>query len=129
MQELQEVSKASVYGQVFHLQKPDYSRDVTEASAEAFVLVGLTSSLGNNHESRLLTEIWRELAPIFGDVKFCEMKADLCIEGYPEHNTPTILIYRAGDIKKQVVTFRELRSDRTSSRGSFSGPLLGPLTD
>ncbi|MCJ1228871.1 hypothetical protein MMC12_005534 [Toensbergia leucococca] len=114
--ELSTISTASIFNQVYHLQKPDYARDVTEASQKAFVLVHLTSSLGTNIESRLLTELWREMARLFGDVKFCEIRADLCIEGYPERNTPTILIYRDGDIKKQVVTLRELRGESTDIR-------------
>ena len=57
------------------------------------------------------------MARRFGDIKFCEMRADSCIEGYPERNTPTILVYRNGDIKKQVVTLRELGGQATSMRG------------
>ena len=117
MVELASISAASVYGQVYPLQKPDYAGDVTDASQKAFVLVHLTSSLGTNIESRLLTDLWRELARKFGEIKFCEMRADLCIEGYPERNTPTILIYRDGDIEKQVVTLRELGGQATSMRG------------
>ncbi|KAL9116544.1 MAG: hypothetical protein Q9187_006932 [Circinaria calcarea] len=112
--ELSTILAASVYNQVYPIQKPDYSRDVTEASHKAFVLVHLTSSLGTNIESQLLTELWREMARKFGDIKFCEMRADLCVEGYPERNTPTILVYRKGDIKRQVITLRELRGEATS---------------
>ena len=72
------------------------------------------SSLGTNVESRILTELWRQLAAKYGDVKFCEIRADLCIEGYPERNTPTILIYKDGDIRRQVVTLRELSGVKTS---------------
>ena len=122
MAELSTIATASVFSQVYHLQKPDYSKDVTEASNKAFVLVHLTSSLGTNVESRLLTELWRELALRFGDIKFCEMRADMCIEGYPERNTPTILVYRDGDIKKQVVTLRELGSEQTTIRGTSCLP-------
>lgn len=118
MAELSTMATASVFNQVYHLQKPDYSKDVTEASHKAFVLVHLTSSLGTNVESRLLTELWRELAPKFGDIKFCEIRADLCIEGYPERNTPTILVYRDGDIEKQVVTLRELGGEQTTITGT-----------
>ncbi|SLM34630.1 Thioredoxin-like fold [Lasallia pustulata] len=114
MVELSTVAAASIHGQVYPLQKPDYSRDVTDASHKTFVLVHLTSSLGTNIESRLLTDLWREMARKFGDIKFCEIQADLCIEGYPERNTPTILIYRDGDIKRQVVTLRELGGQGTS---------------
>ncbi|KAI9819135.1 MAG: hypothetical protein M1827_007291 [Pycnora praestabilis] len=112
--ELSTVSAASIHNSVYPLQKPDYSRDVTEASKICFVLVHLTSSLGTNIESRLLTELWRDLARKFGDVKFCEIRADLCIEGYPEKNTPTILVYRDGDIRRQVVTLRELGGQETA---------------
>ncbi|KAL8937808.1 MAG: hypothetical protein Q9216_004239 [Gyalolechia sp. 2 TL-2023] len=111
--ELSSISQSSVFNQVYPLQKPDYSRDVTEASRKAFVLVHLTSSLGTNIESRLLTELWRELAPKFGDVKFCEIRGDMCIEGYPDRNTPTILVYRDGDIKRQVVTLKEFAGAKT----------------
>ena len=102
---------------MYPLQKPDYSTDVTEESRKAFVCVHLASSLGTNIESQLLTELWRELARKFGDVKFCEMRADLCIEGYPERNTPTILVYHNGDIVKQVVTLKELGGQATTLAG------------
>ena len=117
MAELSTISAASTYNQVYYLQKPDYSRDVTEASQKSFVLVHLTSSLGTNIESRLLTELWRDLARTYGDIKFCEIRADMCIEGYPERNTPTILIYKDGDIRRQIVTLRELGGQNTTAEG------------
>lgn len=117
MAELSTISATSVYNQVYPLQKADYSRDVTDASKESFVLVHLTSSLGINLESRILTELWRNMARMFGDIKFCEIQADMCIEGYPERNTPTILMYRNGDIQKQVVTLRELGGQQTDIKG------------
>ncbi|KAI9708802.1 MAG: hypothetical protein M1820_003757 [Bogoriella megaspora] len=114
--ELNTISSTSIYNQVYHLQKPDYSHDVTEASSKSFVLVLLTSSHGTNVESKLLIELWRELAQRFGDIKFCQIRADMCIEGYPEWNTPTILIYRDGDIKRQLVTLKELKGIQTTAK-------------
>lgn len=76
------------------------------------MLVNLTSQ-GANVESRVLTELWRQLAAKFGDIKFCEIRADMCIEGYPEKNTPTILVYKDTEIKKQLITLRELNGPRT----------------
>ena len=115
--ELSTTSRASVFNQVYPVQKPDYTKDVTEASNDAYVFVHLTSSLGTNTESRLLTELWRRLAQTFGDVKFCEIKANMCIEGYPERNTPTVLIYKDGDIVKQIVTLKDLHGVQTSIQG------------
>jgi len=112
--ELANLQKASIHGQVYPLQKPDYAKDVTEASSKYFVLVHLASSLATNVESRVLTDLWREMARKYGDIKFCEIRADLCIEGYPEKNTPTILIYRDGDIKRQIITLGELNGPRTN---------------
>jgi Phosducin len=112
--ELSSIEKTSVHGQVYGLQKPDYAGDVTGASSKCFVLVHLTSSLGTNVESRVLTELWRNLARKYGDIKFCEIRADLCVEGYPERNTPTILVYRDGEIRKQVITLAELNGPKTN---------------
>ena len=71
-------------------------------------------------ESELLTQIWRELSKTYGDIKFCEIRADMCIEGYPERNTPTILVYKDGDIRKQVVTLADIKGIKTSLQGQTS---------
>ncbi|KAJ5188736.1 hypothetical protein N7491_005056 [Penicillium cf. griseofulvum] len=110
--ELSTLQQTSLFNQVFPLQKVDYAREVTEASNSAFVLVNLTSMSGNV-ESRVLTELWRELAAKYGDIKFCEIRADMCIEGYPEKNTPTILAYKDTEIKKQLITLQQLKGPRT----------------
>ncbi|GAM41304.1 hypothetical protein TCE0_042f14328 [Talaromyces pinophilus] len=113
MAEISTLQKASVYNQVYPLQKTDYAKEVTDASADAYVLVNLTSSTGGNTESRVLSEIWRQLAPKYGEIKFCEIRGDMCIEGYPDRNTPTILVYKDGEIRRQYVTLRELKGVRT----------------
>lgn len=104
MQELAAFQKKDVHGSVYPLAKPEYQREVTEASQNGPVLVNLTSSLGTNVESRVLSELWRTAAREYGDVKFCELRASQAIEGYPERNCPTILVYNKGDIVKQIVT-------------------------
>lgn len=113
MAEINALQKTSLHGSVYPLQKADYARDVTDASKSHFVLVLLTSSSAtyssNATESALLsTRLWPQLAQKYPDVKFCSIRADMCIEGYPERNTPTILCYRDGDIRRQIVTLREL---------------------
>lgn len=113
MAELGELSKASVYGMVYPVQKAEYNREVTETSNKAWVFVLLTSSTGMNTESKVAEQVWRELAGKYGEVKFCQMRAGLCIEGYPDKNTPTVLCYREGDIRRQIVTLGELGGVRT----------------
>jgi hypothetical protein len=107
-QELAALTKKAIHGSVYPISKPDYSREVTEASNDGPVLVNLTSGLGTNVESRVLIELWRKAAVEFGEVKFCEIRGDMAIEGYPDRNCPTILVYHKGDIVKQVVTLMTL---------------------
>ncbi|ODM18987.1 hypothetical protein SI65_05604 [Aspergillus cristatus] len=112
--ELTTLQTTAIHNQVYPLQKVDYGREVTEASNQYFVLVHLSSpSGGANPESRILSEIWRQAAAKFGDIKFCEIRADMCIEGYPERNTPTVLVYKDGEIRRQLVTLKEVGGVRT----------------
>jgi thioredoxin-like negative regulator of GroEL len=104
MQELSSLQKKSVHGTVYPISKPDYSREVTEASQNGPVLVNLISSAGTNVESRVLSALWRQAAQEYGEVKFCEIRASQAIEGYPDQNCPTILVYHKGQIVKQIVT-------------------------
>jgi hypothetical protein len=76
----------------------------------------LTSGLGTNVESRVLSELWRIAAAEYGDIKFCEIRGDMAIEGYPDRNCPTILVYHKGDIVKQVVTLMTLGGVRMGMR-------------
>jgi hypothetical protein len=114
MKELNNLTKKSIHGSVYPISKPEYSREVTEASNKGPVFVNLTSPLGTNVESRVLSELWRQAAKEYGDVKFCEIRADKAIENYPDRNCPTILVYKNGDIAKQIVTLVTLKGVRTS---------------
>ncbi|KAK6076393.1 phosducin family protein [Seiridium cupressi] len=114
MQELNNLTKKSIHGSVYPLSKPDYQREVTEASGNGPVFVNLTSSMGTNVESRVLSELWRQAAKEYGDVKFCEIQASKAIENYPDRNCPTILVYKNGDILKQIVTLMSVGGVRIS---------------
>lgn len=114
MQELNSLTKKSIHGTVYPISKPEYAREVTEASHKAPVFVHLTAPLGTNVESRVLSELWRQAAHEYGDIKFCEIRADKAIENYPDQNCPTILVYKNGDIVKQIVTLLTLGGTRTN---------------
>lgn len=104
MAEMNQLSRKAVHGSVYPLSKPEYQREVTDASANGPVFVNLTSAMGTNVESRVLSELWRQAAREYGEIKFCEIRASQAIENYPDRNCPTILVYKNGDIIKQVVT-------------------------
>lgn len=116
MAELNNLQKKSIHGSVYPISKPDYQREVTEASEKGPVFVNLTSSMGTNVESRVLSDLWRQAAQEYGDIKFCEIRANQAIENYPDRNCPTILVYNKGDIVKQVVTLMTIGGVRTTMR-------------
>ncbi|KAK4074516.1 uncharacterized protein Triagg1_5112 [Trichoderma aggressivum f. europaeum] len=115
MAELSKLQKKSIHGSVYPISKPDYQREITEASNNGPVFVNLTSIAGNV-ESRVLSELWRQAAKEYGDIKFCEIRASQAIENYPDRNCPTILVYNKGDIVKQIVTLMTLAGARTNMR-------------
>lgn len=114
MAELSSIQKKAVHGSVYPISKPEYQREVTDASAKGPVLVNLTSGMGTNVESRLLSELWRQAAKEYGDIKFCEIRASQAIENYPDRNCPTILVYKNGDIVKQIVTLLTIGGTRVN---------------
>lgn len=119
--ELSALSQKSRHGHVYHLQKPEYSRDVTATSKEYIVFVNMTAA---NAESRLLSALWRQAAEKYADVKFCEIAASMCIEGYPDANCPTILVYKDEDIIEQHVTLKALRGLDTRLEGSLASLIV-----
>lgn len=116
MAELSRLQQQAIHGSVYPISKPDYQREVTDASKDGPVLVNLTSLTGTDVESRVLSELWRQAATEYGDVKFCEMRAGQAMENYPDRNCPTILVYKNGDLAKQVVTLVTLGGARTTMR-------------
>ncbi|KAM7209743.1 thioredoxin-like protein [Naviculisporaceae sp. PSN 640] len=114
LKELSSLQKRSIHGSVYPISKPEYSREVTEASQAGPVFVHLAASLGTNVESRVLSQLWRQAAQEYGDIKFCEIRGSQAIENYPERNCPTILVYNKGDIVKQIVTLMTLSGPKTN---------------
>lgn len=114
MAEISELQNKAVHGSVYPISKPDYQREVTDASRNGPVFVNLTSSMGTNVESRVLSDLWRQAAAEYGDIKFCEIRANQAIENYPDRNCPTILVYKNGDLAKQIVTLATIGGTRTN---------------
>ena len=114
MAELSNLQKKSIHGSVYPISKPEYQREVTDASKNGPVFVNMTASMGTNVESRILSELWRQAAREYGDIKFCEIRANQAIENYPDRNCPTILVYKNGDIAKQVVTLATIGGVKTN---------------
>ncbi|KAK9354093.1 thioredoxin-like protein [Lipomyces doorenjongii] len=110
---LQELTQLQIqrqkFGRVFPVSKPEYQKDVTDASKECFVLVHL--SLQQNLQSKLLGGLFMRAAEKFGEVKFVDIPGSRAIEGYPDRNCPTLLVYKDTDVKKQYVTLGLIGGD------------------
>ncbi|KAA8895024.1 phosducin [Sphaerosporella brunnea] len=109
LQEMNALASKARHGKVYPIAKPDYSREITEASKEFPVLLHLSSQSHGNVESKLLSELFRQAAHKFPEIKFCEIVGNMCIENYPEKNCPTILVYKDGDLAKNLIRLGEMK--------------------
>lgn len=146
--EIAKLQQKSKFGEVYEINKPEYSKEITDASmgsaqdneqaddeAESkqktggvyvFVHLALQSKL----QSRVLSHIFRQLAPKFREIKFVEITANRAIENYPEANCPTLLVYYKGDVIKNMITLLELGGNDTKI-GDLEGLMvkLGAVDD
>ncbi|KAG0671134.1 hypothetical protein C6P42_003639 [Pichia californica] len=112
MEEMKKLSSNEKFGSVYPISKPEWQTEVTDASQKNCVFVHLTCE--SQIQSRLLSVIIRSAAIKFKDIKFCEIEARRAIEGYPDTNCPTILIYKSGELVKQLITLLMLNGNDTS---------------
>lgn len=89
------------FGEIREISKPDFVREVTEASQKCWVVVFLYKS--GLPECQIMEALLRQLASSHPLTKFLSIIGDRCIEGYPDRNLPTLLIYGKGDLQKQLV--------------------------
>ncbi|KAH3902811.1 related to Phosducin-like protein 2 [Saccharomycodes ludwigii] len=112
--QLKKMQEKSKFGEVFHINKPEYNDEITLASSKdesLYVLVHL--SLTSKLQSRLLSNIFEIASKKYPELKFVEISANRAIENYPESNCPTLLIYHKGDVIKNLVTLLELGGNDT----------------
>ena len=102
------------YGDVIHISRPDWNREVNDASRSGtWVIVNLTrhtSSLSARHDELcdLVEETIRELAVKFETVKFVFISSTSAIENWPAENLPTLFCYRFGKMQHQLIGINAL---------------------
>ena len=121
------------FGSVLPLGREDFVREVTEGSKEAWVVLLLFKE--GIPESKLLESLWPRVRCLSGccyicahthapipsphprmlqiaakhkATKFMQIVADRCIEGYPDRNVPTILVYHNGGLVREIVRLASL---------------------
>jgi hypothetical protein len=106
MNEMRQMNRERQFGEMHEISKPDFIREVTEASKKCWVVVFLYKQ--GLDECRVMERLLRELARQYAQCKFVSIVGDRCIEGYPDRNLPTLLIYGQGDLRKQQVGAQQL---------------------
>lgn len=138
MSQLRSETKKARFGRVYPISRPDYTREVTEASKidpdsnqqqqqeEEDEQDGKTGGAENNKDKqrqggtgvvcflykdgietcRLLAGYLDTLAAKYPATKFVSIVGDQCIPNYPDRNLPTLLIYRNGELHRQIVGLR-----------------------
>ncbi|KAI7861671.1 thioredoxin-like protein [Spinellus fusiger] len=101
LQEMQTAVSREKYGQVVQISKPDFVKEVTEASKECYVVVHLFQD--HIPACKLMNYHLAELARQFKATKFLKIVADQCVPNYPDRNVPTLLVYGEGDLKANLV--------------------------
>jgi hypothetical protein len=81
----------------------DFVREVTEESKKPGVWVVVHLFTDNNPECAALHEAFDILAKKFMTVRFLKIIGHHCIEGYPEENLPTFIIYNKGECQHHII--------------------------
>ncbi|CAG8700428.1 7137_t:CDS:2 [Acaulospora morrowiae] len=89
------------FGHVMQISKPDFIKEVTEASKEVWVVVHLFKDY--IPECKLMNMHLETLAEKHKATKILKIIGDQCIPNYPDKNMPTLLIYGEGDMRHQLV--------------------------
>ena len=127
MAEIRAASARNRFGAVLPLVRVDFVREVNDASRDGtWVVVHLHQE--HVEDSKLLERALERVAAAKRDVKFMAAKADACIEGYPDKNVPTLLLYRNGELQGQLITLGELGGQRVSAKSALGGGAGGALS-
>ena len=84
------------FGSVREIARNDFVVEVTEASKDHWVCLHLYND--EVRDSRLMGEVFAALAPRHKAAKFLKIRSTSCIEGWPDANLPTLIIYHDGEM-------------------------------
>lgn len=101
-----------VFGRVIQISKPDYTTEITNASKDHWVILHLYQDYVPG--CKLINAILDRLAAKYRATKFCKSIANMCVEGYPDKNCPTFLIYHQGDLARQIIGIQALGGVNTT---------------
>ncbi|GJJ12211.1 hypothetical protein Clacol_006452 [Clathrus columnatus] len=111
--ELQRTERTGRFGRVYPIGREDYTREVTDTSKEDIPgepqikgtgVVCILYKDGQPASVRLLDQI-NALATQYPSTKFVSIIGNKCIPNYADNLCPTIIVYRAGEVTRQTVSW------------------------
>lgn len=90
------------FGSITEISRNDFVSEVTETSKTHPVLVYLYQTANINCQI-LAKWLTQHAAPSHPSIKFVQIQSTRCIQNYPDANLPTILLYRLGNVQKQLL--------------------------
>lgn len=98
--EIQKQQASHVFGKVMRIPGSDYVREITDSSANCWV-VGIMVKLGHA-ECDLLLNVLDMVAQRNRDVKFVSLIAREAVANFPEKHIPCVLLYNNGTMVAQL---------------------------
>jgi len=104
--EMQNVQTKPKFGEMKQINKQEYVREVTEAPEDVFAILLLYQDY--NEKSLKMGYAMAELAKRYVHHKFMMIKADKCIENFPDQKVPALLIYKNGKLGHNIMCADEM---------------------
>ncbi|KAL6768799.1 hypothetical protein ACKKBF_B16265 [Auxenochlorella protothecoides x Auxenochlorella symbiontica] len=112
IQELQASVSQPRFGSLEEIRRDDFVAQVTNAGEGVWVVCHLYSD--STRACGIMNQCLMELAPRYPATKFLRIVASNCIPGYPDANTPTLLLYRGGKCEQTLVGLERFGGQATS---------------
>lgn len=102
MKALEEAQAQNRFGRIRAIKGHSYISEITEASANAFVVAALVE---DNHEGCLdLLHVLEHLAAKYAHIKFVCCKSTEAIPNFPQKHLPCVVVYSGGALQHQVTS-------------------------
>ena len=101
LQEMKEFASKPKYGRLLEIRKQDYIAEVTNAPKDIPVVLHLYQTYVE--ASNIMTKILENMAKKFPLVKFINIQATNCCEGFKDADVPALLIYKNAQLQRQFV--------------------------
>mmetsp|Transcript_24362 Transcript_24362/g.44062 ORF Transcript_24362/g.44062 Transcript_24362/m.44062 type:complete len:309 (-) Transcript_24362:68-994(-) len=115
LEELQNRSNQGRFGQVVPISRPDWSREVNDASRDGTWVVVVLRHMGGESEShlhadrcQLVEDALDQVAKQCANIKFVSLPSKHAIENWPDSNLPSLFCYCHGTMQHQMIGFSQI---------------------